>query len=277
MVSSFLQDHPGTDDPVRPAGAHDAAVELVSRALGAWRRISLTERGIMVTTDCLYSDGTSVVVAVVGARHGETVVVHDDGGAEDRLAASGRRLEAAAKILARVARKWRLKLEGFRLTAGHVSVEDLPALVPIVANASREAAEALLGASAPRVRRDLVGEVIETLHRRMPDRHLSLNYEVGGESRRPYHFDVAVSVREGVTLLVETVSPNARSVNEMVAANVDIGRRHDHKFSRIMVYDPEQQERFKSGSLSLLASVGPAVVPVDSFEGELDRSMRLVS
>ncbi len=272
MVSGLLQDHSPAGDAVRSAASHDPAVELVVRALGAWRRIALTSRGILVTTDCLYPDGTSIVVAVVGGRQGETIVVHDDGGAEDRLAASGRHLKGATKILGRIAHKWRLKVEDFRLTTLPVSADDLPIMLPIVANASREAAEALLLASSPRARRDLVGEVIATLHRKMPDRYLNLNYGVGGASHRHYQFDVAVQLRQDVTLLVETVSPTARSVNEMVAANLDIGRLPNSHFRPIMVYDPEQQDRFRTGSLSLLASVGPTVVPVDSFEHEVERA-----
>lgn len=231
---------------------------------------------MLVTTDCLYADGTSVVVTVVGARNGETVVVHDDGGAEDRLAASGRRLKWPEKILERVARRWHLKVEDLRLTAEHASVDDLAVLIPIVANASREAAEQLISASTPRVRRDLVEEVVAALGRKMPDRHLNRNYAVGGASRRAYQFDVAVDVRDGVTLLVEAVSASERSVNGMVAANFDIGHRTDHQFPRIMVYDPSDQDRFKAGALSLLASVAPAVVPVEAFEREVDRTLRAV-
>lgn len=269
MVSDFMLHRDSKRHAVRPASAGDAALEIIARGVSQWRRIVPTSEGVLVATDCLYFDRSNVVVTVVGLKNGESVVVHDGRGAEDRLAAAGRYTASIDRILARVARRYGLVSRNCTISSHPCSADDIPALVPLVANASQEGALALLHESTKGVRRDLPAEVVNILERRFPDASIVPDDRIEGASRRSYRFDVSLSRSSGRLLLVDAVSPDANSINAAVVANIDVGRRSDQEFLQTIVYDPANIERFGTSNLSLLASVA-ATLSIDVFSHQIE-------
>lgn len=269
MVSEFMQRLVPSGPDARPSTAEDAPMNAIVTALRSVRRVGPSERGILIGTDCLYFDRTNVVVAALVGRKGETVVVHDDGGAEDRLAASGRKVADVAAILRKVARRHGLLVENGQITSRASGIEDLAALIPLVANASQEAASALRAASTPRHQRDIVQEAVRALISWRPDLNIQREFLVTGASSRPYHFDIAAEIRSGALLLIEAVSPDATSINAAAIRNLDVGRRTDELFARAIVYDRQDEKSFGSANLALLASVA-STLPVDALSFEID-------
>jgi len=268
MVSGGMQDSRSGDSAFRRPEANDALVKLATQELAQWRRLTQTSRGVLVTTDCLYLDGTSVVVAVDGGPRAETVVVHDDAGADDRLAAGGRVTDKASSVLRRIAKRYGLQSDGNSITSAPSPPSHISMLVPLVANASKEAAEALWSASVPRLKRDLVGEVAQVLSATFPEQHVFKRRSVQGASTRAYEFDMYVELRGDRVVLVDAITPSSRSINSAFVSNVDVGRRGDKKFLSYVVYTNDDKARIGAGSLSLLASVATPV-EFKSLEGTL--------
>jgi hypothetical protein len=269
MVFGLMQHQPLTSDGVRPATDRHAALEIIAHGISEWRRMATNSEGVLVSTDCLYYDRSNVAVTVVGLKNGESVVVHDGRGAEDRLAASGRHVASVDRILSRVARRYGLVAQNCKISSLPAPASDIGMLVPLVANASQEGALALLKESTRGFKRDLPSEVIKLLERRYPDASIVSDDHIEGASRRSYRFDVSLTDLAERQLLVDVVSPDANSINAAVVANIDVARRTDRRFVQAIVYDPARAEMFGASNLSLLASVA-LTLSLDRFTDQVE-------
>lgn len=268
MVSFGVQHTPSAEHPGGSSAQADTPMMAIEAALQHWRAVVSADRGFLITTDCLYPSRRSVVVVVIGAQRGQSAVVHDDGGALEELVIAGRSTWRAPAIIRRIAHRYGLEGADGAITSRPSPVGDLSALIPLVANASQEAATALLNTSSPRAQRDLRAEITRAVRARLPDAELLKEYSVAGISARQYRFDVAVPLR-GKTLLVDIARPDASSVNAAYVANLDVGRRQDAKFVQTIVFDPAEQSRF-GGGLSLLAEVADTL-PIENLPGALEK------
>jgi hypothetical protein len=225
-------------------------------------------RGVLVTTDCLYPDGTAVVVVVSGGERGETLIVHDDGGATDALVSAGRASVRASGIMRMIAQRFDLRVSEGAITSAPSPIADVAALIPLVANASQEAARRLLEASVPLRRRDVPGEAVRALQAWRPDIEIHREHAVLGASSRTHRFDLFAPLPGGAALLIDAVTPDAASVNAAVVANFDVGRRRDARFARAIVFDPDMIEKFGPGNLALLGEAA-LTIPIEVLASKL--------
>jgi hypothetical protein len=246
-------------------------VNEITRTLADARVVAPEDRGILITTDCLYPSRASVVILVVGGLRGETVTVHDDGGAAEELFIVGRTAARLRGILTRVARRYGLCVVGDVIASEPCPMEDVAAAIRLVANASQEAARELLGVSEPRAKRDLPQEIARAVTILHPDAQVLFEHAVTGASSRSHRFDVFVPLPGGQSLLVDTVSPDTSSVNAAIVANLDVGRRQDVRYLRAIVFDPLRQDAFDPGSLALLAEVA-STTSIDDFGRWFERA-----
>jgi len=79
------------------------------------------------------------------------------------------------------------------------------------------------------------------------------NAEFRGSSNKVYRFDLEAVLEDGTVMLLDEVKP--KRVNNILAANFDVGRREDERFSTWAVFDPAIANDIGAPSLSLLGSV----------------------
>jgi len=236
-----------------PTGAGNAHLNEIEAEIAADRAPIVDGSSLVVPTDCLYFDNAGVTVRVSVGPRGERITVSDDGNAPDRIVASGRRVVAIERTAGRIARKHGLAASGGVLVSSPLEVADVAAYIGIVANASRELADALREMSLPRVSRDLTAEMIERLDGWFPGIATRRNAEVPGTSHKLHRFDLEATIDHDEILLIDEIRP--KRVNTILAAGFDVGRRSDLNFSLWAVYDPADAAGIGAPNFSLLGSV----------------------
>lgn len=232
------------------------------------RLIRDLDGGVMVSTDCLYPSMSSVVVFVEGGK--ENFIVHDGLGAIREAAASNVRFERADRIIRPIVAGFGLSVsQNGTITSRNAPETDIGALVLMVANASRDAANALLARYKPVVSRSAKEVVRDILHKRFSEPRIHHRVSVDGESKR-HLFDYAVDLENGTRLLLDIVSPDASSVNSAVVASFDIAKRSagDQKVISRIVYDDAQN--WNPQDLALLGAVGRPV-KLSRFPDTIDK------
>lgn len=234
-------------------------------ALSRWPLPHVEGNAAVVPTHCLYPTNHIVQVHVEGGEG--TFVVHDNGGAVDQLRAMGGHDARPLPAIRSVARRDGLKVSDLqRIYVSNVGLDGLESAIALVANASRDAAELLISRFRPSPRRPLGEELEAILNLRFPA--LWRKEEVFiGESNKQYHLDYSVVLPNNRKLVLETVKPDASSINAAVVANLDVRNANPTLIQRI-VYD--DAEKWPVESLRLLR-VGAQPVALSGFNDALQR------
>lgn len=267
MVFNRMQgSHPGSYNAVRPAKSDNIAMNLVLDNLVEERAAIFDGGDLILATDCLYFDATSVAVRISISPRGERIAVSDEGNAVDRVVASGRKAHAFDRTAKAVAKRHGLASSNGVLIAYPDSADEVSAYVALVANASVELAMRLREVSLPRDHRDITAEMIERLDSWFPGIATRKKAEISGSSNKVHTFDLEATMGDGKIILLDEIRP--KRVNTILAAGFDVGRRQDVNLSIWAIYDPAMIEAIGSPNLSLLSSV-TRTVAIDRVSKDL--------
>lgn len=227
-------------------------LEAVTIALARWPLPRMEGNAAVVSTMCLYPTNHIVQVHVEGGQ--DSFVVHDNGGAIDQLRAIGGHDEHPFSLMRAVVRRDGLQVSDLhRIYASNIRLEGLEAAISLVANASRDVADYLVSRYRPTPRRPLGEELEAILNLRFPALWRKEEVFVG-QSNKQYRFDYSVALPHDRKLVLETVKPDASSINAAVVANLDVHNAHPKLIQRI-VYD--DTDKWPVESLRLLRVGAP--------------------
>ena len=245
-----------------------SAKQIVERWLFDPRSIVEIDNRIDVTTTCLYPSMSAVVVTVEGGK--DTFMVHDGMRAVREASASGARFEKVMSLLRSVVRPVGLEVtETGAIRSNSLPASDVGAGIVLVANASRDAANLLIGRKRAPVLRDARQLVRRILLERFAESRIHSDFHVIGASSKAHKFDYVVDAENGSQLLFDIVLPEASSINSAIVANLDVTRRRaDHTVVPMLVYDDERD--WKPQDLALL-SVTDRPIRLSAFPRAVER------
>ena len=221
---------------------------------------------IAVPTQCLYPSNASVTVYLTGGPQGARV--SDEGGAIDELSAHGRSPGNPDRYLRRFCNRAALMSERGKIYSPVVPLSGLAAAITLVANTSAAAAHwGIEHLKFPR-RRDLRKELYEVLRLRFPEDRIEGGRRLTGKSTRQYRFDQVVRLNGERLLVIDSVLPDANSINSHTVAHLDIRQNDDPNVLQRLVYDDE--EHWNAADLNLL-QMAATLVPFSNVGSSLDR------
>jgi hypothetical protein len=192
------------------------------------------------------------VYVEAGATH---FLVHDNGEALDQLRAMGGHEPYPGAVLRAAARRDGLKVsEAYRIFASAVPLEGLESAIVLVANVARDAADMLIARHRPMPRRPLGEELEAILNIQFPALWRKEEMLIG-ESNKHYRFDYAVTLPSKEKLVIETVNPDASSINAAVVAHLDVRNANPRGLIQRIVYD--DHDKWPAESLRLLRVGAP--------------------
>jgi hypothetical protein len=240
--------------------------EDVQAALGPLQVCVETPDGARVATQCLYPSFDPVTVFV--ARVGEIYRVHDGGGAERAAWTHGRDEQLIRRMLARHAARHHIKVVDGMLEAEAPGPEWLLSAMLAVANASANAANAILERSITAGETLLRDKVYDVLAKAFDPRIVKREFPFVGRSGKEHHFDFAIHKRHEPLLLIDTVLPHHVSVSAKYVAFADARFDSSREIGRFAVYDRPLEQ----GDASLLQQVAD-LVPFRSLEPGVKRAL----
>jgi len=230
-------------------------LETVIASMARWPEIREQDGRVLVPTHCIYpSNGVVTVVVEGGASHFR---VHDDGAALEELDATGGIVTYPIAIMRSATRQQGLEVsDAGVIFSPLVGVDDLPAIISLIANGSKEAAHRLIDRMTPRPRRNFRLELEKLLELEFGHITLRRSSAVSG-LHKPHRFDYVVHISEQRKLLLDAVTPEASSINAAVVAHLDVKQAQLPNVIQRIVYDDE--EKWRAEDLSLLSVGAPAV------------------
>lgn len=245
-------------------------LEAVQQALGPWPEAEQRGDAVSFATHCLYPSNAFVRVYVAGGRN--EFKVTDGRGAFDELEASGGRAREDIYVLRSIAKPQGLFVsDAGVIHSPIVAQEQLLGAILLVANVSKEAANALVSkfrAVPKRNFREMLASILdsEMAQGRLLD--ISSQRPVTGASKKSHKFDYDIVLRGNRRVLIDTVVPEASSINSVLAANIDIKGAEIAGLEQRIVYDDEDQ--WRATDLNLLA-LGAIVVPFSRMRPALQK------
>lgn len=242
-------------------------IEYIHDALQSFLRCVQQEGQIAVPTLCLYPSNSTVTVYVTGGER--EVVVSDGGGAMHEIMSHG--LPAghqAQRILSVHCRSNGLKHDDKRIYTDPVPMAAITSAIALVANASSLAAHEALSKIRLRPRRDLREALRLVLEKRFSREQIKHQVPILGGSAKKYKFDTVVDLGADRKLIVDTVVPEASSVNARFVSHMDVAQKDDPLIEQRIVYD--QSEEWSGSDLRLL-QMAATLVPFEMVGSNLDR------
>jgi hypothetical protein len=240
--------------------------EAVQAALGPLQSCIETSDGARVTTQCLYPSFDPVTVFV--ARVGEVYRVHDGGGAERSAWTHGRDDQLIRRMLARHAARYHIKVVDGRLEAEAPGPDWLLSAILAVANASANAANAILERTIAAGEGALRDKVYDVLSKALEPKTVLRDFPFIGRSGKEHRFDFAIRRRHEGLMLIDTVLPHHVSVSAKYVAFADARFDSSKQICRFAVYD----RPLDKGDASLLQQVAD-LVPFRSLEPGIKRAL----
>ncbi|WP_422365252.1 hypothetical protein [Pelagibius sp.] len=242
-------------------------IDYINEALRSFLRCVQQEGRIAVPTLCLYPSNSTVTVYVTGGER--EVVVSDGGGAMHEIAAHGLpATNQAGRILSTHCRSNGLKHDGKRIYSDAIPLAAISSAIALVANASSLAAHDALSKIRVRQRRDLREALKSVLEKRYSKDQIKHEVPIMGESAKQYKFDTVIELGGDRRLIVDTVVPEASSINARIVSHIDVSKRDDPTVMQRIVYD--QGEEWSGANLKLL-QMAATLVPFEMVGPNLDR------
>jgi hypothetical protein len=240
--------------------------EHVQAALAPLQVCVETSDGARVITQCLYPSFDPVVVFV--ARVGDVFRAHDGGGAERAAWTHGRDEQLIRRTLAQHAARYHLKVADGMLEAEAQGPEWLLPAILAVANASANAANAILEQSIAAGESTLRDKVYDVLAKAFDPKIVKTEFRFVGRSGKEHRFDFAIRKRHERLLLIDTVLPHHVSVSSKYVAFADARFDSSSEIGRFAVYD----RPLDKGDAALLQQVAD-LVPFRSLEPGIKRAL----
>jgi hypothetical protein len=224
--------------------------------------------GVLVPTPILYPSNGHVVVHVSGGAH--TCVVSDRGDALRTARSHSVEIPDVDHWLSITLRGSFLHHSHGQITSGEMKLDDVFAGISLVARAASDAVRYAIDHYKP-----LEDTIYERTYREMKGKfgtpNVSRETNIAGASNRNYRFDFAAPI--GPRLLVlDTVVPNANSVNAKAIAHIDVGNLKDTAPFHAIVYDNDAD--WDASDINLLQSAAQ-LLPIARLSKELGRYEKL--
>jgi len=211
--------------------------------------VAIGDSQISVATHCLYPDGGGVSVVITNL--GTEFMVSDGAGAYETLSGYSKKPTNWDRFLNRFAAPYELKADACEIvTEKPVSVDDLPATIILVANASKEAADTgmtVLKLERLKRFREVFDDFVE--HKFSRAERIK-NFSIAGESNKQHRFDYAISLANGGKLLTDPVAHDGNAINAKVVSHLDVKHAKIAGIFQRLVYDDRQE--WPSSDLHLL-------------------------
>lgn len=238
------------------------ANEIMERMAQIYRCIPI-ENGVTMNTHCLYPSNGMVKVTVFGA--GTSYFVTDNGGAIHEAESAGAEIKKPDRMFSRVLAKQGLNIKNGAIFSPEVGLENIPAAISIVANASKEISESIFDTwkiSRSRNFKKLVHDFL-----RVGLKTEVKEDKISGRSNKSHTFENVVEFMNGSKLLVDAVLKDANSINSRFVANLDVHAKQYPNLKQRIVYD--DSESWLASDLSLLGDSGVPVIPFSRSEAAL--------
>lgn len=225
--------------------------ELVRNVLHGWSDPRVSGEWLVVPTACTYPSRKTVNIYLSGGR--ESVRAFDGGGAFDELDGSGEYDFDAFKILRSFAKKTGLAVDSRGWLASEpVSYDDLPGVVPYLANSSVRASQVLRSRRRKKRHVDLRDEVNAVLLERFDREGIRRDGHLVGASNKSHRFDFLVHATASSQLAIDAALPDSSSINAIVVRQLDVRLAEPLGVSQLIVYD--DRDRWKSEDIAILRS-----------------------
>jgi hypothetical protein len=241
--------------------------DIRARFAAALRPCEKTDMGLRVLTHCLYPSFEPVAVYV--ARIGETITVHDGGGAARSAWMHGRDPRVINHAINRQATIHHLDVNEERLTLSIESEEWLPSAIMAVANASAAAAQAAGEGIQQATEKALHDAIRAVLRGMVSEKNIASEYALRGKSGKMHRFDFAVVGHAGLVALIDTVAPHHISVAAKYVAFSDTSGV-DGAGGRFIVHDKPLPDE-DVALLGQFADVLPSTALKPTFEKHFAR------
>lgn len=242
------------------------ALDRIQTIMREWPAIHGDGQRIIVPTHCLYPSNGVVAVTVEGGAN--EFRAHDAGGAIDEFLASGASSLGSFGAIRHIAKQQGLRVtEQGVIQAPLVRLEQVPAAVVVVANASKEIAHFLTDRYRPQIKRDIREVIRQILDKQFYGSWHKENV-IAGKSNKQHRFDFVVKLPQSKLILIDAVVPEASSINSAVVANLDVRAAELLNIEQRIVYDDDAP--WKASDLALLA-VGAKTIPLSTASHVLRR------
>lgn len=217
-------------------------------------------KGWLVDTTCLFPSGKVIQVLVEGTD--AEAVVSDAGTTLDELAVSGILPEDGTVALRRYARQMGVQAQNGQIFENHVPVEDIPAVVRLVASAAQEASRNLLQNLRARPSRH-IKDMLEGFIR---NKYESIFEKAVLEGKNKSHqFDYVRTGKSNI-IAINPVTRDASSRDSRIVSCLDVKSRIGKKSLPILVYD--ENEAWSGDEIGML-QLAASAVPFGSIETAL--------
>lgn len=223
-------------------------LEIVKGALANWPQVERRDQFICVPTFGLYPSGAVIDIYITAGR--TEAQVSDGGGAFDELMRVGEPGPTVIDALGGFANRRDLLADrrGW-LAARPVPLAQIPAMIAVLAEATREAAEFLIRKLETRPKSRLKTTVDQDLNQMFGN---SVRRKVKLQGAESEHvFDYAVRLSGQRQLVLDLVTPEPSSVNAAIVAHLDLRHRDDPNILQAIVYDPD--DNWEARDVSLLS------------------------
>lgn len=178
-----------------------------------------TDNGARVRTTCVFPSFEPVFVYV--AKLGNGFFVHDAGETFAVVLAHGQEPEVASRVIRSECKRYDLTFGERGISLKIDAAEWLETAIIAVANTAASAARNAIRDSSRKIESDLAEVIFRLLEPKFSKGMVMKEYPYIGESGRRYKFDLAVEVKDQLTL-IETVTAHPISVNSKYVALADV-------------------------------------------------------
>ena len=221
--------------------------DVISQGLQPFQNFRDIDNGVSLSTHCLYPNNSSVQVFVRG--EGKTYFVTDDGGAMRDVQSSGVIFGASDAKYQRLVQRQGLVMRKGVIATEAIGIEMVPAAILLVANASKEVAEAICNTWRTAKARNFKELVRDLLLREFPNMAIKED-KLFGDSHKQYKFDNVLHLPTGRRVVVDAVLRDSNSMNARVVANLDVRHARHEGVDQRIVYDDSAD--WPASDLSLL-------------------------
>lgn len=233
---------------------------LIREAVERFYSCVETDRGLRVSTDCLYPSFSRVFVYVV--KQGDSFLVHDNGEAAARVWEHGRDLRRPKQLWEKTASRFDCEVDNLVFKCVAQSSDWLAAAILSVANASAAAANTALERDHSVSEVTLVDRIEHALERNPKRPIFDRRTPILGKSGRTYEFEFSIKRAGAIVTLIDTVTPHHNSIAAKYVAFDDTERRP--ALQKFAVFERELDKADKV----LLQNVAD-LIPIDRVEATL--------
>ncbi|MBY0408498.1 MAG: hypothetical protein K2Q01_12470 [Rickettsiales bacterium] len=230
---------------------------LITELMAPMTLVTSLDNAVQISTHCLYPSNSTVNVTV--RKHFDSYVVSDDGKAIKEVEGCGLKIDTKIdKRLKHVVKQQGLFVKDGAIFSPQVPSEALPAVILLVANASKEAADWMLSSLKFEKQRNFKKDVADLLSRYFND-SLKSDDVVIGDSNKVHHFAHVIHLSDKRRLLVDAVTNDSTSISARVIANLDVKHLNDNNIIQRIIFDDYVE--WPSSDLKLLEMGGAVPIP----------------